>query len=71
MKGFNLVNSELKKTKSAYYGVVESMKTGDVIPLTLSRKGEAMTLDITVGAIGHPGYSLKVSKWISGFSEQF
>ena len=62
IKGFNLVNADDKRTKRAYYGVVESMKTGDVIPLTLSRNGEIMKLDIEVGAVSHPGYSLKISK---------
>jgi predicted metalloprotease with PDZ domain len=62
IKGLNLVNADDKRTKRAYYSVVETMKTGDVIPLTLSRNGELMQLDIEVGAVSHPGYSLKISK---------
>lgn len=62
LKSFNLVNSNEKRTKRNYYGVVESMKTGEVIPFTLIRNGETMKLDIEVGAISHPGYSLKISK---------
>lgn len=62
IKGLNLVNTDDKRTKRAFYGVVESMQTGDVIPLTLNRNGELIKLDIEVGAVSHPGYSLKISK---------
>ena len=62
IKGFNLTNHDEKQASRSYYAVVDSMKTGDVIPFRLIRNGKKMNLDIEVGAISHAGYSLKIGK---------
>ena len=55
-------SGNLNKKKKQYFSVVNNMKTGDVIKMTLVRAGETIEIDVTVGALEHPGYRLTVTK---------
>ena len=55
-------SGDLSKIKKQYFAVVKNMKIGDVIKMTLERAGEVIEIDVTVGALNHPGYNLTVTK---------
>lgn len=44
----------------AYWDAVKSMKTGDVLKLELIRAGTTLKIDVTVGSLSHPAYTLTV-----------
>lgn len=62
MRGLDLVNKDQSLTKTRYYDVVGSMKTGDKIDMTLMRNGEQQVLTVTVGSLSHPAYVLEVNR---------
>ncbi len=47
---------------SAFYKLTRTMKTGDKLTMKLIRKGKERTIDVTVGAVSHPAYTLIVKK---------
>ena len=51
-----------KEKDHPFWGIVNNMQTGDILKIVLSRGGEQMTFDVSVGAISHPGYELKVTR---------
>ena len=57
---------QLKSDKEAHkkesLSVIKKMKTGDLIKMIVDRAGESIELDVTVGALSHPGYKLTVTK---------
>ncbi|MGK0374131.1 MAG: S1-C subfamily serine protease [Arenicella sp.] len=48
--------------KNAYFSVAKTMKTGDKLAIKLMRKGQPQSVNVTVGAISHPAYTLTVKK---------
>jgi S1-C subfamily serine protease len=48
--------------KNAYFSVTKTMKTGDKLAIKLMRKGQPQSVNVTVGAISHPAYTLTVKK---------
>jgi S1-C subfamily serine protease len=63
MKGVDQHNNgDMTRTKRGYYNIVENMKTGEQIPMSLIRDGKPMELVVTVGSLSHPAYTLKVGE---------
>ncbi|MEM7360155.1 MAG: PDZ domain-containing protein [Pseudomonadota bacterium] len=61
INGISMVNDDEGKVKDAYYTAVKTMKTGEVMELTVFRGSETLTLKATIGTISHPAYTLTVS----------
>jgi len=57
-----MITSSSKDSKKAFYGITNTMKTGDVLVMKLVRKGKKQTITATVGEVGQPAYTLTVSK---------
>lgn len=57
-----LQGSDLMVSKKAWFKIVENMKTGEVIKMKIKRGTETLTQEVTVGAISHPAFTLKVNK---------
>ena len=55
------VTKGAKDAKELYWDLVMNMKTGDKIDFVLLRSGEKKEIQVTVGALSHPGYELTVS----------
>lgn len=55
-------SGDLSKKKKKYFSVVNNMKIGDVIKMSVERAGENLEIDVTVGALNHPGYTLTITK---------
>lgn len=62
MKGINVQNEDLAKTKKTYYKIVDEMKTGDKIDMAILRDNKPVQLVVTVGSLSHPAYKLEVNK---------
>lgn len=62
MNGVSVLDSDTKKTKSAYYEVIHNMEIGDVIKMTLVREDKTLNKDVGVGQLSHPEYSCTVKK---------
>lgn len=62
MKGMSLVHEDEKKTKEIFYGIVESMKTGERIELELLRDSELKKTMVNIGSVNHPAFVLKVNR---------
>lgn len=55
-------DKDKKAEKGRFFDIVRSMKTNDKLRLTLLRSGEKRTIDLVVGSVIHPAYSLQVKK---------
>ncbi len=62
INGIEMVASSSKESQHAFYGITKTMKIGDELVMKIVRKGEKKTITAIVGAIGHPAYTLTVSK---------
>jgi S1-C subfamily serine protease len=51
-----------KDHSNAYYSVTKSMKTGEKLAIKLIRNGQQQLVNVTVGAISHPAYTLIIKK---------
>ncbi len=54
--------SDKKHHHSAYRRVFSSLNTGKTLLFTVLRGSEEMKINVTVGAISHPAYTMTVSK---------
>lgn len=62
MNDVSLVAKESSIIKKNYHSLVKNMQTGDKIAMTLLREGETVNVTVTVGALNHPAYVLKVTR---------
>jgi len=63
MNGLSMAQTPNKSEKdNPYWDIVHNMKTGDVIKMGLLRGGKNIELEVTVGAISHPAYELKITR---------
>ncbi len=62
MNGLNMVNKDERETKRIYYGIVENMKTGEEMKISLLRDGKRIDVVATVGSLSHPAYVLEVKR---------
>ncbi len=46
----------------AYWDVVKNMDVGDVLKIELIRAGTTLEIDVTVGSLSHPAYTLEVKR---------
>jgi len=58
----DMTGSVKNEHDSAFYKLTRTMKTGDKLTMKLIRKGKEQTIDVTVGAVSHPAYTLIVKK---------
>ncbi len=54
--------SDKGKNKKSYFGILNKMKTGEVIKMKVVRDGKELDIDATVGSLDHPAYVLKINK---------
>ena len=63
LNGVSMEQASNKSEKdNPYWDIVHNMKTGDVIKMGLLRGGKNIELEVTVGAISHPAYELKITR---------
>lgn len=51
-----------REKENPYWDIVHNMKTGDVLKIGLLRGGKNIQLEVTVGALSHPAYELKITR---------
>jgi len=49
-----------KESKSAYWDIIKNMKVGDVLEFSLIRDGKPLKLDVGVGELTHPEFTLSI-----------
>ena len=63
INGIDMAKEPTKKEKDhPFWSIVKNMETDDILKIELSRGGERMMFDVSVVAIRHTGYELKVTK---------
>ena len=62
--GLSMASSDSDKDahKWSYKKMFDSLETGKELELTLLRGGQEMTIDVTVGSIRHPAYTMTISR---------
>lgn len=60
INGISMNEGDNEKRMHAYWDVVKTMKVGDVLKLGLIRAGKELDIDVTVGSLSHPAYTLTV-----------
>ena len=64
INGMSMARSDSDKNahKWSYNKIFDSLETGKVIELEVLRGGQEMTIDLTVGSIRHPAYTMTISR---------
>lgn len=61
INGVSMTGKDGSKKDHGYWGVVKSMKTGDLLKMDIIRSGEAMSIDVTVGSLSQPAFKCEIS----------
>lgn len=62
INGISMSEQENKDRMHAYWGIVKSMSTGDVLKLDVVRGGAELKLEVTVGSLSHPAFTLEIRR---------
>ena len=62
INGEAVLGDKTKESKSGYWNIVKNMKEGDVLKMQLIRKDKTLTMDVGVGHLSHPKYTLTIKK---------
>ena len=64
INGLSMASSDSNKDahKWSYNKVFDSLETGKELELKLLRGGQEMVIDVTVGSIRHPAYTMTISR---------
>ncbi len=56
------VNIKEKAKHDAYHKIVDNWQSGDEFTFTVLRNSKTMTIDVTVGSMKHPAYTITISE---------
>ena len=62
INGKRMPGIETKEAESAYWSSIKKMKVGDVLKVSLIRDKKTITMDVGVGELSHPKYTLTINK---------
>ncbi|WP_170131922.1 PDZ domain-containing protein [Arenicella xantha] len=62
LNGANLVSSKTSEVKERFYQELKVMKAGQVMAFKIYRGSEELDIDVTVGEINQPGYTMTIRR---------